>query len=401
MNHWPRGRARLARRPVRWPVAVHPWASGGTRALHHGPLVYATACLGIVCLSSDLHAQEPAVAECNLSVGITIQSSSFDSPVQGPLTYEWRDELGQVVGLEAALVVALPVGQYTRTLTVTAPGGRSAEDGVTLAVRDTFPPTIQTRLLIFLDQSVAARTGADLISEMDITATDLCDPNPTISAEPAGPYEAGATQVVLTATDIAGNSESITVRVVVAANASGSPATPSGLSASDAPGAPAAPVMLGGPGALDAPGASASGTSTAGAVVSVGPAVSGRVPPGSQRPPSVTGAGQVTTTFPSSEPVLSAGRGYLWWVAGLGALTLAGLFVFALTRRSSSSESETVPGPVFQAIARSSADAQHRILPDGPQLRRYTIWLRPTADPGTHTIEEAVSRTLGERRPHD
>ena len=392
MNHWPRGRARLARRPARWPVAVHPWTPGAARALHHGPLVYATACLGIVCLSSGLHAQEPAVAECNLSVGITIQSSSFDSPIQGPLTYEWRDELGQVVGLEEALVVALPVGQYTRTLTVTAPGGRSAEDGVTLAVRDTFPPTIQTRLLIFLDPRVAARTGADLISEMDITATDLCDPNPTISAEPAGPYEAGTTQVVLTATDIAGNSESITVRVVVAASAPGAPATPSGPGAFDAPGAsdaPGAPATLGGP---SAPGASASGTSAAGAVVSVGPAVSGRVPPGSQ-------PGQVTTTFPSSEPILPAGRGYMWWVAGLGALTLAGLFVFALTRRSSSSE--TVPRPVFQAIARPSADAQHRILPDGPQLRRYTIGLRPTADPGTHTIEEAVSGTLGERRPHD
>jgi len=352
--------------------------------------VYATACLGIVCLSSGLHAQESAVAECNVSVGIAIQSSSFDPPVQGPLTYEWRDELGQVVGLEEALVVALPVGQYTRTLTVTVPGGRSAKDGVTLAVRDTFPPTIQTRLLIFLDPRVAARTGADLISEMDITATDLCDPNPTISAEPTGPYEAGETQVVLTATDIAGNSESITVRVVVAA------------SASDAPGAPVTPGGPGAPGAPDAPDALANGTSAAGAVVPGGPAVNGqvlptpgqRVLPGSQPPPSLTGADQ-----PSSDPVLPAGRGYTWWVAGLGALTLAGLFVFALTRRSSSSE--TVARPVFQAIARPSADAQHSILPDGPQLRRYTIGLRPTSDPGTHTIEEAVSRNLGERRPHD
>ena len=72
----------------------------------------AIAYFGIVPLSPGLHAQVTAVAECNVAAGITIESSSFDPLVRGPLTYEWRDERGLVVGREEALVVVDP-GEHT------------------------------------------------------------------------------------------------------------------------------------------------------------------------------------------------------------------------------------------------------------------------------------------------
>ena len=324
-------------------------------ALHHGLLACATTCLGIVFVSAGLHAQEAAPVECNFATSITIESFSFDPLVDGPLTYEWQDERGLVVGLEEALVVTLPVGRYTRTLTVTAPGGRSAQDSVTLSVRDTFPPTLQTRSLFFLTPAVAALTGPGLISEMGVTARDQCDPDPTISADPAGPFAAGETEVVLTATDIAGNIDPVPVRVLVAASASAPLPEPREPSTPE-PGVPPTPEP--------------------------------RVPPRPRPPPSVAGADQGPVEPPPSVPVPAAGGGYAWWVAGLSGLALAGLFVLALRRR------KAVPRPVFQAIARPGAGAQHRILPDGALLLRYEIGLRPTADLGEHTIEEAASRNV-------
>lgn len=104
--------------------------------------------------------------------------------------------------------------QVTRTWTATdCTGNVSAPVSQTITVVDTKPPTITCPANIIVDAAAAA--GATV--SFSATATDACDPSPTVSysKNPGTVFPIGTKTVTCTATDCSGNSASCQFTVTV------------------------------------------------------------------------------------------------------------------------------------------------------------------------------------------
>jgi len=69
-------------------------------------------------------------------------SASYDPEAAGPLSYEWRDSSGTVLGTTASINVAAAFGTKTYTLTVTDVVGLIGSDTVDVTGLDTTPPVV-------------------------------------------------------------------------------------------------------------------------------------------------------------------------------------------------------------------------------------------------------------------
>ena len=101
-----------------------------------------------------------------------------------------------------------PLGTTTVTVTATDHSGNSTSAHFTIDVQDTTPPVLAN---VPASMTVEATGPAGAVATFTIpTATDLVDPNPTISATPSSgsTFPLGTTTVTVTATDHSGNTTS-------------------------------------------------------------------------------------------------------------------------------------------------------------------------------------------------
>lgn len=153
---------------------------------------------------------------------VTLNGSASSDPDGDTLTYKWTDATNNVLGTSATITVTAPMGTTAYTLTVTDPGGLSSSATTNVTVRDTTPPTLtlsQSSLTAVLP--TASATGATVSLAGIATATDICDPSPTITNNAPAVFPIGTTQVTFTATDHSGNSTEKTLVVQVVYNFNG------------------------------------------------------------------------------------------------------------------------------------------------------------------------------------
>ena len=148
---------------------------------------------------------------------VTLDGSASSDPDGDPLSYEWKDAGGIVIGSSAAVTVTLPLGTHTLTLTVNDGKGGTASDAVLVVVQDTTPPTLtlssNTRTAVL---PTASATGATVNLSGIASATDICDPAPVISNNAPATFPVGTTIVTFRATDASGNysEKNLSVQVV-------------------------------------------------------------------------------------------------------------------------------------------------------------------------------------------
>lgn len=385
-------------------------------------------------------AQAPTVLECNETAALA-STPRFDPPVRGPLTYEWRDSTGRIVGSEAGLSITLPVGEHTFTMVVTAETRATATNRLTLLVRDTTRPRVGVRTdLVAVPPNGVSADVLDVARAAGFTVTDQCDPRPMVTVSPTGPYSPGDTRVLLTATDISGNSASVAVVMRVPRPAE--PSRPGGAPAGrgESRGTPPAGGITT-PGALP-PGRSEpgrqSGTSPSPRAFS-GPPVQNAPtePPGPSVPPEppvpatpsepvvpetppdpasrpVPGANEPAQAPPAAAPdaapvivppgaAASGAPGGTdviglswWWFIVPGGLLLAGFLLFARRARDRAL-------PPLRATVRTLPEkdlgVQSLSLPPGVLQPRVEIRLRPRLD-STPQLDVTDSSVVEERRTH-
>ncbi|MDP9268494.1 MAG: PxKF domain-containing protein [Acidobacteriota bacterium] len=166
--------------------------------------------------------------ECSSHSGtpVTLDGSASSDPDNDILTFRWTDAGNNVIGNTAMVNVAALLGPSTYTLKVTDPSGLSATATTHVTVVDTTPPllTLSTNsIVVTLPTASATGTAASLAGIA--SASDICDPSPTITNNAPAVFPIGTTTVTFTATDHSGNSsqQQLTVRVLFNLNGYFSP----------------------------------------------------------------------------------------------------------------------------------------------------------------------------------
>jgi hypothetical protein len=118
--------------------------------------------------------------ECTANGGTSVVldgSASLDLDGD-PLSYQWTDSAGQVIGNTAVVNLSVALGTQTFTLTVEdGKGGKSSAD-VTIKVQDTIPPV----LTVALSPSILWPPDHKLNSvTASVEVNDVCDPHPKIA----------------------------------------------------------------------------------------------------------------------------------------------------------------------------------------------------------------------------
>ena len=98
-------------------------------------------------------------------------TTSYD-PEGNPLTYSWS---GDVAGSGAIQEAYLPIGEHEVILTV-SDGTQTSTDVLSVTIEDTIPPDVSAEFILV---DVEEDEG---LFEISYSATDICDPNPSVYA---------------------------------------------------------------------------------------------------------------------------------------------------------------------------------------------------------------------------
>jgi len=156
------------------------FASGGSpdAGPSHGELDYTTY-LRIRNLPPVVNAGEDQIVECTGPEGatITLDGSQTYDPNGDELTYTWTGPLGEMTG--PVISGVLPLGNHEFTLTVEDGNGSAGtrSDTVVVAVADTVPPEIE---LAVSPTSLWPPDHRMVDITAQVSASDVCDPNPTL-----------------------------------------------------------------------------------------------------------------------------------------------------------------------------------------------------------------------------
>ena len=159
--------------------------------------------------------------ECASHTGtsVTLNGSASSDPDGGTLTFQWTDASNNVLGSTAVIHVTAPLGTNAYTLRVTDPGGLASTASTEVTVKDTTPPVLTLSASnIVVTLPTASATGASVNLAGIASASDICDPSPTITNDAPAVFPVRTTTVTFTATDHSGNSSQrqLSVQVVYA-----------------------------------------------------------------------------------------------------------------------------------------------------------------------------------------
>ncbi len=151
-------------------------------------------------------ANQPPVAQCQ---DITLDAGP-DCEVAASIDAGSSDPDGDPITIIQDPAGPYPVGQTVVTLIVTDDFGASDSCTATVTVMDTWPPEV-----ICQDVTVTAGPGGVADADVDDGSYDTCGDLFSLVQIPAGPYSVGVTEVILTATDLSGNTASCLAVVTV------------------------------------------------------------------------------------------------------------------------------------------------------------------------------------------
>jgi len=109
---------------------------------------------------------------------VTLDGSKSSDPDGDVLSFVWKDEAGNTVGMTAIVQATVSLGTHTFTLTVTDPAGLSSTATTKVTVGDTSPPTLQ----VMLSPNLLWPPNHKLIPiTATVGASDTCDASPTVT----------------------------------------------------------------------------------------------------------------------------------------------------------------------------------------------------------------------------
>ena len=163
------------------------------------------------------------VGNSNVSFMVDTKPPTITCPAD--VTVEQETKEGSVVPLDVTVIdlcdpdpevtsnklAIYPPGTTTVTFTATDASGNSASCSVTVTVVDTTAPEIFCPADVRVEQGASGVT----IVPLNVTAYDICDPNPNVTSNAPDTYPIGTTNVTFTATDASGNSANCSVSVTV------------------------------------------------------------------------------------------------------------------------------------------------------------------------------------------
>ena len=153
---------------------------------------------------------------------VSLDGSGSTDPNNDPLTYTWAggfSEGGGVVMGVNPMVTFTSLGIFGVQLTVEDPFGLTDTDAVMITVEDTTDPVITCASDIEVECSELGgtpATDAAIVAFLaGASASDACDPDPSLSDNAPGFFSKGDTDVEFTATDDSNNSDSCVGTVTV------------------------------------------------------------------------------------------------------------------------------------------------------------------------------------------
>ena len=137
---------------------------------------------------------------------ITLNGSLSSDTDGDALTFLWKDQNSNVLGSTAIVNTNSALGTFTYYLTVTDTANLSSNANTQVAVVDTTAPVLTlSKNTLTAVVPTATATSATVSLAGIASATDTCNPSPTITNNAPAQFPIGTTTVTFTATDHSGN----------------------------------------------------------------------------------------------------------------------------------------------------------------------------------------------------
>ena len=161
--------------------------------------------------------------ECGgATTSVTLDGTASTAGTGSINSYSWA-EGATFLGTGSTLMVSLPKGSHTITLTVTDTGGGSDTDDVVVNIVDTTPPVITCPADVVVNLPLNSTATSVAVNYPAVTATDGCSSSVSVTSSPASGsvFPIGTTTVHASADDGTTTPSTCTFKVIVQYNFAG------------------------------------------------------------------------------------------------------------------------------------------------------------------------------------